>query len=197
MSTKTEIKSKTSRISPIRLSKKIRNKEDFPSFSLGVFRFMPEDFVNVRTGETDIKVEVWRISSAVNLSSIMISGRKKNLTETRDPRTGRRSFQYDIVYGSEALALALSGIYPCSTEEAKALIKQAKSTQLKHPFLCLESDLYPTDRETYAKMGLKNKWFVMKGYPCRDDIDKKLNVQLKKANSPLRIRSGLRTVLID
>jgi len=167
MSTKT-------RTSPIKVRKELHVKEDVPNFSLGVFRWMPEDFVNVSTGATGVKVEVWRICASVSLKSIMTSGRIRMLGETRDPRTGRRSFKYDHVFGAEAFGLALSGFFPCSIDEAKELIKKAKSMQLKFALLCLESDLYPTDQETYKKMGLKNSWTVIQSYPSRDDINTKL-----------------------
>lgn len=187
---------KTKQTSPIKV-RKIPHKEDLPHLTLGVFRWMPEDFVDISTGETGVKVEVWRICASVSLKSIMTGGRKRMLGETRDPKTGRRSFNYVQVFGSEALAVALSGVFPCTIEQAQELIKKAKSMNLKFALLCLKSDLYPTDIETFKKMGLKNLWTVIKSYPSRDDMNRKLNSQLKKAKSPLRIRSGLRSVLVE
>jgi hypothetical protein len=177
----------STRTSPIKIRDKPHSKEDFPNLSLGAFRWVREQFVNISTGEMGVKVEVWRICGSANLHGIMVTGRKRMLARMK----------WVDVYGVEALALALCGVYPCSNEQAKELIKKAKSMNLKFALVCLKSDLYPTDIETFKKMGLKNEWVVVKDYPSRDDINKKLNAQLKKAGSPLRIRSGLRTVLMD
>ena len=165
--------------------------------SVGSFRWDNQTFVNLQTGEK-VKGKMWRLVGSASMYSVQKSGVKiLEYYEGEDPNTGKmRNFTRVVgkVYGYEAIARSLSGIFPCSIEEAKRLVQQARERQIRHVLLVRKSDLVPTSPDRYLA---ENGWVMLAKYPDRDDIDKKVNETLKTSGSPLRVEIGLLRRIVE
>lgn len=165
--------------------------------SVGSFRWDNQKFVNLTTGEK-VMGKMWRLVGSASMYSVQKSGVKiLEHYEDIDPKTGKpKNFTKIVghVYGYEAIARSLSGIFPCSIGEAKKLVRQARDRQIRHVLLVLKSDLVPTSPDRYLG---ENGWVMLAKYPDRDDIDKKINQALKASGSPLRVEVGLLRRIVE
>jgi hypothetical protein len=191
---------------PIKKSKK-ESKGKLPiQIYLGVFRWIETEFINLQT-QTIEEHELWEFVTNDNLNNQFKNGRKTfgeiEKYKTRNVRgeiveCERRELK-GRVFGYKAVADALSEVrgLPISEEKVKEMIQSAINSQISHAKFVLESDLYPTSPQLYKEMGLKNKWLILADIPNSDIMHKKVNEQLKKAGSPLRIEKAIKTRIVE
>ena len=151
--------------------------------SVGAFRWADITYVNIET-EKKVRGKIWELVGSASLVPIQMRGRK---VLKGNKIVGR-------VYGFKAIAQALAGRFPCSVEEAKKLVEEAKASGSRHILLILQSDLTPTSPEKF--MG-KNKWIAITNFPDTQTMHLKLNKALKASGSPLRIETALRRRLVE
>lgn len=172
------------------------------------FTWKKKNFINLENGEKT-KVKVWTFGGLVFLNPSLDKGRHV-LSHTKEPKhiTNQKGEIVETVtvsktrivgrnYGYEALASILSAIYPCTVEKAKSLVQEGLAKNLKHAKLVLRSDLIPTSRDLYEKMGLKNEWIIIADYPSSDVMQSRINESLKLQGSPLRAKFGLKWRLTE
>ena len=193
MSEKAKTEATKAKASPVKIKKGKKPKGEFPKFSILAFRWMSQTFYSLDTGEAQ-EGEMWKPTGSVSLVTLMTGGRKKITGVKFTGNPPRRSFTHKRVFGAEALALALSGIFPCTVEEAETLIKQAKARQIGDPIAVLKSDLVPTSPDRFEG---ENGWLIVQKYPSSDEMAKRVNDALKKAGSSLRTKRGLKYRLVE
>ena len=172
------------------------------------FKWIKRKFVNLNTGE-EVKIKFWTKGGNVFLNPVLRAGRHilENVQEPKyildaegkvlSKKMVNKTKIIGKEYGFKALSSILSAIFPCSTEKAKSLVKEALDKQIAHAKLVLKSDLVPTSPDKYEKMGLKNEWKIVSDYPSSDEIQANVNKVLKAQGSPLRAKFALRWVLKD
>lgn len=154
-------------------------------FYIMSFKWIPQKFVNLETGE-EVEIKFWTKGGNVPLTRLC--------NEVGRPIVGKDNKLIGREYGFKALASVLNAIYPCTVEKAKELVQEAVDKQIKHAKLVLKSDLIPTSPNKYNG---ENEWLVIANYPTTDELQSKINEELKKLGSPLRARFGLKWKLED
>lgn len=155
---------------------------------LPVYRYVEKRFINLETQDEEEHL-IWTFVAQCNLNSQFNNGRKaKNEHGIVDLKKR--------VYGYEALAQALSETrcLPITAKEVERLVKDSIDRQIPHAKFILASDLTPCSPDQYVG---QNKWLVVANLPSSDDIYRKINVQLREMKSPLRIKSGLKTKIVE
>lgn len=164
------------------------------------FTWNKKVFVNIETG-AKTKIKMWTKGGNVWLSPVLKNGRHilshikipKHIVNKKGEIVETRMVNKTKIVGREfgykALSSILSAIYPCSTERAKELVKEALDKQIAHAKLVLKSDLVPTSPQRYEG---KNEWVCIADYPSSDQIQADINKVLKAQGSPLRARFGLK-----
>lgn len=157
-------------------------------------------FVDLETGKK-VPSKLWEFIGLVPLNGAYRNGRKvlehritKAKTETGIIVERSKTYVVGKVYGFEAVAQALSGRFPITTEKTKRLIDNAMRNQMNHVKFVLKSDLVPTSIDRYVG---KNEWTIVANYPSRNKIYEKINKALKDSGSSLRVRAGLKYKLIE
>jgi len=190
---------------PVKIKKKIVDEIPF-NFHLIAFKWIPQRFVNIETGET-VEIEFW--TRCGNLGGIRHMTRvgRNVLEETDVPREVKnekgeiifiRKKMHKVigkVYGKECLRQILNSRFPCTMEEVDRILRETKAMgAVRAPKLVLKSDLVPTSIDRYEG---KNGWIVLADYPTSDALQNKINETLKKIGSPLRARFGLKWKLVS
>lgn len=157
---------------------------------LPVYRYVEKRMINLETqGEEEHLV--WLFVAQVNLNSQFNNGRKyRDARGIVDKNPNKR------VFGYEALSQALTDArgLPILAEDCERLVKDAIDRQIPHAKFILKSDLVPCSPDQYKE---KNEWLVVANLPSSDDVYRKINVQLRELKSPLRIKSGLKTKIVE
>lgn len=175
---------------PIKPSPKRKKDNALPiSLYLPVYRWHDQKFLNLND-QSEENHQIWKFTSMVFLNPQYNNGRR-----VRDIH-GNISVKE---YGYSALASALSDCkgVKISPEEIQVLVEDAIAKNLSHAKVVLESDLYPTDSQTFKDMGHKNRFLIVADVPDTNKMNRKINQQLKKAGSPLRIQEAIKTKIIE
>jgi hypothetical protein len=147
---------------PVKLKQKIVDILPI-SVDVLVFGWNTRKIINLKTEEVS-SVEAWTfLNGSANLNSGIRRGVLVN---------GKR------IFGFEAMSDRLSALgCPCTVDEAKALVKQAVDLNIPFAKLMRTSD-WTTSPDNYDG---KNSWILMSNIKnLRDDMDAKLNVELRK-----------------
>jgi len=152
---------------------------------IAIFREQLEDqtFINMDSGNF-VAVRVWRHVGYADLTSIC----RRGINEIENNKAIGK------LYGYEALAKSLSGIYPISEEEIKKLVEDYKGNGHLRGVFVLKSDLVPIDK---AKYNGKNEFLLVAKLPNRDQFNELINGQLKALGSNLRVKSSLKWKLVE
>jgi hypothetical protein len=172
------------------------------------FKWIKRKFVNLNDG-SEVKIKFWTRGGNVILSPVLRAGRHvvvhekvpKYILDAEGKVLSKKMVNKTKIvgkeYGFKALSSILTAIFPCSTERVKELVKEALDKQITHAKLVLKSDLVPTSRDKYEKMGLKNGWKIVSDYPSTEQIEASVNKVLKAQNSPLRAKFALKWRLAE
>lgn len=192
---------------PIKPSPKRKKENALPiSLYLPVFRWCDQKFLNLNDQSEEYH-QIWKFTSLVYLNTQFNSGRKV-FGELEKYKV--RAVNGEIIevekrklkgkeFGFKALASALSANrgLKISPEEVQILVEDAISKNLNHAKVVLESDLYPTDPQIFKEMGLKNRYLIVANVPDSNKMNRRINEQLKKSGSPLRIQKQLKTKIVE
>ncbi len=188
---------------PIKISEK--KKKDLLGIAVyaPVFRWQDKEFIDLDTQEKATH-KIWRFVSQNRLNSVFTKGRKtfneiekyKVRTVTGEVVERERRTVKGRVYAYEALAQALTetrGV-PITAHEVESMIQQAKDANFSSVSFVLESDLYPTDPESWEG---ENRWRVIAEVPDSDLMNAKINANLKASGSTLRLPKSIKTKIVE